>query len=72
MKDNKQLSFERIDEAITIAVKYGGIGGEHHKAWVIDQMVRTLAGGRYDTIVKDARAGEDGPESYDWDVGIAP
>ena len=67
-----KLSFERIDEAITIAVKYGGIDGEHHKTWVIDQMVRALAGDRYETIVKDAKAGEDGPETYAWDVGIAP
>jgi hypothetical protein len=67
-----KLSFRRIDEAINIAVKFGGIDGEHHKTWVIDQMVRILAGDRYETIVKDAKAGEDGPETYGWEVGIAP
>ena len=63
---------ERIEKAIDLAVRYGGIDGEHHKTWVIDQMVRALAGDGYDEIVRDAKAGEDGPETYSWDVGIAP
>jgi len=63
---------ESIERAIELAVKYGGIDGDHHKAWVIDQMVRVLAGGEYDRIVRDACSGEDGPDTYSWDVGIAP
>lgn len=35
---------DRINKAIEYAVKYGGIDGDHHKAWVIDQMVRALTG----------------------------
>ena len=66
------MTDERIEKAINLAVRYGGIDGEHHKAWVIDQMVRVLAGDEYDEIVRDAKAGEDGPETYSWDVGIAP
>ena len=58
--------------AIEIAVRYGGIDGAHHKAWVIDQMVRILAGSAYDEVVANAKAGEDGPDTYEWDVGIAP
>lgn len=58
--------------ALDMAVKYGGIDGAHHKLWVIDQMVRALAGKHYDALVAEARAGEDGPETYSWDVGIAP
>ncbi len=50
----------------------GGHDGEHHKAWVIDQMVRVLAGDHYDALVAAARAGDDGPETYDWDTGVAP
>ncbi len=42
---------EKINTAIGIAVQYGGIDGEHHKTWVIDQMVRIFAGDQYDTIV---------------------
>ena len=30
--------------AIEIAVRDGGIDGEHHKQWVLDQMVRALTG----------------------------
>lgn len=35
---------DRIDRAIHYAVQWGGIDGGHHKAWVIDQMVRALTG----------------------------
>lgn len=62
----------RIDNAIDIAVQFGGIDGAHHKAWVIDQMVRALAGDDYESIVAIARSGEHGPETYEWDEGIAP
>lgn len=62
----------RIAAALEIAVKHGGHDGEHHKAWVIDQMVRVLAGDRYAGIVRAACMGVDGPETYRWDVGIAP
>ena len=51
--------------------------------WVIDQMVRALTGcpvnaegqgesPAYQTLVAAAKAGEDGPETYSWDTGIAP
>lgn len=87
---------EKIQQAITLAVKYGGIEGDHHKAWVIDQMVRALTGcpmilkdaidcngipytfedmgesQEYLEVVRDARKGEDGPQTYNWEVGIAP
>lgn len=63
---------ERIDKAIELAVRFGGIDGSHHKTWVIDQMVRVLAGVQYNKIVADAKNGENGPYTYSWDVGIAP
>lgn len=62
----------RIQKAIELAVQYGGIDGDHHKAWVIDQIVRVLAGDNYETIVKEAKDGEDGPDTYEWDEGVAP
>lgn len=62
----------RIDAAIEMAVRYGGDDGAHHKAWVIDQMVRALAGDDYSRIVAEAKDGEDGPETFAWDEGIAP
>ena len=62
----------KIEKAIELAVQFAGIDGEHHKAWVIDQMVRILAGEKYSQIVKDACDGEDGPDTYEWDCGINP
>ncbi len=35
---------DRIKAAIEVAIQYGGIDGDHHKAWVIDQMLRQLTG----------------------------
>jgi hypothetical protein len=60
------------EAALDIAFQYGGIDGAHHKTWVIDQMVRALTGDGYEQWVINARDGEDGPETYDWDEGITP
>ena len=38
------MTMARIKRALDYAVRYGGIDGDHHKAWVIDQMVRALTG----------------------------
>lgn len=53
-------------------MRYGGIDGEHHKTWVIDQMVRALTGTDYANWVQESKVGEDGPNTYTWDEGIAP
>ena len=63
---------EKIAEAIEFAVRYSRIDSNHHKAWVIDQMVRVLAGSKYEQIVLEATHGENGPNTYNWDRGIAP
>lgn len=63
---------ERINKAIDLAFQYGGIDGGHHKMWVIDQMLRVLARGDYEILVAEACDGKDGPDTYEWDVGIAP
>jgi hypothetical protein len=64
---------EKIEKAIDLAVEYGGIDGAHHKMWVIDQIIQILAGEeRYNQIVADSCSGEDGPNTYEWDEGIAP
>lgn len=60
------------ETALDIIRQYGGIDGEHHKAWVIDQVVRALTGNGYAEWVRQQRDGEDGPETYDWYTGIAP
>lgn len=63
---------ERVDRAVDIGVRYGQIDGEHHKTWVIDQMLRALCGGAYDEVIRRSCEGEDGPQTYGWDTGIAP
>ena len=59
---------EVIDKVRNIAYEYGQIDGDHHKTWVIDQMIRELLGTEYDNFIKEYE--EDG--EYTWDIGIAP
>ena len=66
------VAVPRIEEALNIAFSYAQIDGAHHKAWVIDQMVRSLTGDEYKTWIANHNAGEDGAETYSWDEGIAP
>lgn len=66
---------ERIERALKIAWRYGQIYGDHHKTWVIDQMVRALCGNE-EEYVRWVRAYE-APLSrpcdyYEWHTGIAP
>jgi hypothetical protein len=64
---------EIIEVALAIAWSYGQIGGEHHKLWVIDQMVRVLCGSKeeYNKWV-EAYQTPDGEDYWEWDTGIAP
>ena len=59
-------------QALDLIVRYGGIDGDHHKAWVLDQIARVLAGDDYDELVRGAKLGSDGPDTYEWNEGIAP
>ena len=61
-----------IEEALDIINSYGGIDGDHHRLWVLDQVVRKLTGDKYDEWVKKHNDGEDGPNTYCWEEGIAP
>jgi hypothetical protein len=62
----------RIAQAQTVVERFGGIDGEHHKTWVIDQVARALLGDGYAQWVVAMKAGEDGPDTYTWDEGTAP
>lgn len=61
-----------VEAALECAFDFAQVDGGHHKAWVIDQMVKALTGDGYAAFVARYRDGEDGPETYDWDTGIAP
>jgi hypothetical protein len=64
---------EKINAALKVALQYGSTEGGHHKAWVIDQMCRALLDEHeYDGFVALAKDGKDGPDTYEWDEGIAP
>lgn len=58
--------------ALEVIERFGGIDGDHHKTWVIDQIARALLGNRYDAWVVEMKSGEDGPDTYEWAVGIPP
>ena len=85
------------DWALYFIDQYGGIDGEHHKLWVMDQAARVLNGAQpiiklarwddgheeyritlgeptdqYHAWVADLKDGEDGPDTYEYDTGIAP
>lgn len=62
----------RIANALAIIARFGGIDGAHHLRWVLDQVVRTLTEDQYAEWVRQFKDGDDGPESYEWDEGIAP
>lgn len=61
----------RSQAALELISQYGSIDGEHHKTWVIDQVVRILAPD-YATWVREQKDGEDGPDTYRWEEGIPP
>ena len=64
-----------IDEALNLIRGYGTTDGDHHKQWVLDQVVRILKGNDYEEWVKDHNGDaidSDGNTEYEWDVGIPP
>jgi hypothetical protein len=78
------VNHQRIKAALDRA---SNIDGAHHKQWIIDQMVRILAGDGYEEWVKqyescgysECSRHEDGDDEdlycdggYSWDKGIAP
>ena len=59
-------------EALDWILEYIGVDGSHHKQWLLDQVVQILAGDRYEQLVSEWCDGEDGPDTYEWDHGVAP
>jgi hypothetical protein len=62
----------QIYYVLNLIFDYGGIDGEHHKQWVLDQVIRTLTGDKYELWVKEHNDGSHGPNTYSWDKGVAP
>ena len=70
--DVLELDKDRVKLALAVAMEYINIDGNHHKSWVIDRMVRLLTGRDYPKWRAEHAARGDGPNTYDWDEGIAP
>ena len=62
---------EKIKKALDLVIQYGGIDGDVHRQWLIDQMVRVLATD-YRAWVKRFENGEEGAHTYAWEEGIPP
>lgn len=70
-KENEEKD-KQIKKALDLIFEYGQIDGGHHKAWVIDQIVRILIKDKYDEWVKNYIYDEETGDTYTWDKGIAP
>lgn len=62
----------KVAAAMELIERYGQIDEAHHKLWVLDQIARIFQGDEYDRWVLEMKAGEDGPETYTYDAGVAP
>ena len=73
-EENYTLLQERVMGALGIASEVGQCDGAHHKAWVIDAMVRALLGNGddYEAWIAAYCYGDDGFMTYSWDEGTPP
>ena len=72
-RQQAETDAERVQLALELLAEHGQTDGDHHKAWVIDQTVRILAGDRYEHFIAEYRSEDgDGEPIYTWDEGIAP
>ena len=73
---NSMIKFsnnEKIDDAVKLAFRYGGIDGSHHKQWLINKILETLlTEDEYSNFIKIFNSDEDGENMYEWDEGVAP
>ena len=61
---------KRIEDAVEIALNYGQIDGNHHKNWVIDQMLRSLLNDEYEEVINEWNSTV---SKWDkWDEGTEP
>lgn len=69
---SERIKSEDIKKVMELIVNYGQFAGEHHKMWVIDQIVQVIMKDNYDNFIYAFCDGEDGSDTYSWDTGIAP
>lgn len=75
-REQKDKRIQELEEerkrVLDLIFEYGQIDGEHHKTWVIDQIVRILMKDQYDEWIKNYVYDEETGDIYSWDKGIAP
>jgi hypothetical protein len=57
---------DKVGLVLELVFADGQVDGAHHKAWVIDQVARIVAGDEYESLVASYN------ELGEWDEGIAP
>ena len=75
---------QRLDAIKVFISWFRDQDGAHHKQWALDQVVRIatkcendgfgnyIKSDEYHEWVRFHNDGEDGPNTYEWDEGIAP
>lgn len=64
---------EKLSDIMDVAELCGGVDGSHHKQWGLDQIIRIIVGpDGYKSWLSGYCDGQNGPETYSWDEGIAP
>jgi hypothetical protein len=64
----KQELEQKIEDALEMALDTMITAGDHHRVWGLDQIVRILAGDRYEQVKKDLEK----ETNFEWDTGIEP
>jgi len=65
-------AIQRRDDALDLARRFGLSQDTENRAWLIDQMCRSLLGDEYKGWVAETNAGANGLGTTAWEIGIAP
>lgn len=73
-KNKKKLTYNELVERLEAAssILCAAAAEEHASRYLhklIDDAVQVLQGDNYDTFVREAKAGESGPDTYAWHRG---
>ena len=73
LEDELETTQDKIAEALSVLWCMGQYEGEsQHQTWLLDQVVRYLAGDQYDDWVRRRNTGQDGEEMHPWSTGTPP
>lgn len=72
-KPDQVESDDPVADALELIAEYGTVDGDSHKQWLLDQVVRILAGDGYEEWIRSLSDGlEEDDAPIEWDEGIAP